>query len=181
MISEGNRAAEVIKRLRALVEKTPTRRERFSINGAIAEVFPLLEGQIRQKSISPQAVLAGDVPSILGDRIQLQQVMLNLIINAIDAMSETALPRNLVVTSAKGEANNEVLVTVRDTGKGLDEKSLDRLFEAFYTTKAHGMGIGLAVSRTIIQAHGGLLWARPNTPRGAVFAFTIPIEVEQDL
>ena len=95
-------------------------------------------------------------------------------------MSGTAVPRDLLVTSAKGEPN-EVMVAVRDFGTGLDEKSWDRLFEAFYTTKAQGMGIGLAVSRTIVQTHGGLLWARPNKPRGAVFAFTLPVNVEQAL
>jgi signal transduction histidine kinase len=104
----------------------------------------------------------------------LQQVILNLILNSIDAMSAVLPPRDLLVTSSKNETN-DVLVTLWDTGTGLDEKSLDRIFEAFYTTKAHGMGVGLAVSRTIVQTHGGLLWARPNKPRGAVFAFTLPV------
>jgi PAS domain S-box-containing protein len=178
VISEGNRAAEVIKRLRALVQKAPAQRERLSINEAITEVLPIIDVEIRRNSISLRTDLASDVPPILGDRIQLQQVMLNLMLNAIDAMSGTAPPRDLLVTSARGELN-EVLVTVRDTGTGLDEKSLDRLFEAFYTTKAQGMGIGLAVSRTIVQTHGGSLWARTNEPRGAVFAFTLPVNVEQ--
>ena len=180
MISEGNRAAKVIKRLRALVEKTPAQRERLSINDAITEILPVIDSEIRRNSISLRTELANDLPPISGDRIQLQQVMLNLILNAIDAMSGTAVPRDLLVTSAKGDPN-EVMVAVCDSGTGLDEKSLDRLFEAFYTTKAQGMGIGLAVSRTIVQTHGGLLWARPNKPRGAVFAFTLPVKVEQAL
>jgi C4-dicarboxylate-specific signal transduction histidine kinase len=179
VISEGNRAAEVIKRLRALVEKAPTQWERFNINDAITEVLPIIESEIRRNSISLRTELAGNLPAILGDRIQLQQVMLNLILNAIDAMRETTPPCDLLVTSAMGDTNKEVLVTVRDSGKGLDEKSLDRLFEAFYTTKAQGMGIGLAVSRTIVQAHEGLLWARPNKPHGAVFAFTLPLDPKQ--
>jgi len=134
--------------------------------------------EIQRKSISLRTDLATNVPAIFGDRIQLQQVILNLILNAIDAMSVTLSPRELLVISAKNETN-EVLVTVRDSGTGLDEKSIDRLFEVFYTTKAHGMGIGLAVSRTIVQTHGGLLWARPNTPRGAAFMFTLPADGEQ--
>jgi PAS domain S-box-containing protein len=178
VISEGNRAAQVIKRLRALVQKAPALRERLSINEAITEVLPIIDVEIRRNSISLRTDLASDLPRIFGDRIQLQQVILNLMLNAIDAMSGTAPPRDLLVTSARGELNG-VLVAVRDSGTGLDEKSLDRLFEAFYTTKAQGMGIGLAVSRTIVQTHGGSLWARPNEPRGAVFAFTLPVNVEQ--
>jgi PAS domain S-box-containing protein len=177
IINAGNRAAEVIKRIRALIEKAPPKRERLNINGAIKEVLALVEGEIQRKSISLHTDLASDVPLIFGDRIQLQQVILNLILNAIEAMSATLLPRELLVISAKNETN-EVLVTVRDSGTGLDEKSVDRLFEAFYTTKAQGMGIGLAVSRTIVQTHGGVLRARPNTPRGAAFMFTLPADGE---
>jgi two-component system sensor kinase FixL len=178
VISEGNRAAKVIKRVRALVEKAPTLRERLSVNDAITEVLPMIDAEIRRNAIALRTDLASDVPLIFGDRVQLQQVMLNLMLNAIDAMSGTDPPRDLLVTSARGESN-EVLVTVRDSGSGLDEKSLDRLFEAFYTTKAQGMGIGLAVSRTIVQAHGGSLWAQPNEPRGAAFAFTLPVNFER--
>jgi len=178
VIREGNRAAEVIKRVRALVEKAPTQRERLSVNDAITDVLPMIDAEIRRNAIALRTDLASDVPLIFGDRVQLQQVMLNLMLNAIDAMSGTDPPRDLLVTSARGESN-EALVTVRDSGSGLGEKSLDRLFEAFYTTKAQGMGIGLAVSRTIVQTHGGLLWAQPNEPRGAAFAFTLPVNVEQ--
>ena len=178
VIREGNRAAEVIKRLRALVEKAPTLREWLSVNDAITEVLPMIDAEIRRNAIALRTDLASDVPLIFGDRVQLQQVMLNLMLNAIDAMSGTDPPRDLLVTSARGESN-EVLVTVRDSGSGLDEKSLDRLFEAFYTTKAQGMGIGLAVSRRIVQTHGGFLWAQPNEPRGAVFAFTLPVNFER--
>jgi two-component system sensor kinase FixL len=178
IINAGNRAAKVVKRIRALIEKAPPQRERLNINGAITEVLALVQWEIQRKSISLRTDLASDVPLIFGDRIQLQQVIMNLILNAIDAMSVTLPPRELLVISAKNETN-EVLVTVQDSGTGLDEKSMDRLFEAFYTTKAQGMGIGLAVSRTIVQTHGGLLWAQPNTPRGAAFMFTLPADGEQ--
>jgi len=106
-------------------------------------------------------------------------VILNLVLNAIEAMSGVQSPRDLLVASAKSDSDDGVLVTVLDSGTGLDQNSLDRLFEPFFTTKAQGMGIGLAVSRTIIQAHGGLLWARPNSPRGAVFTFSVPAEGAQ--
>ena len=179
VIAAGERAAEVIKRVRALVEKTPPQREQFNINDAISEVLALIPGEIQRNSISLSTNFANDLPFILADRIQLQQVILNLVLNAIEAMSGVQSPRDLLVASTKSESNDGVLVTVLDSGTGLDEKSLDRLFEPFYTTKAHGMGIGLAVSRTIIQTHGGLLWARPNSPRGAVFAFNVPGKSKQ--
>jgi PAS domain S-box-containing protein len=174
VVHSGNRAAEVIKRIRALIAKAPSQRDQLSVNEAITEVLALVQGEIQRKTISLRTDLSTDIPHIFGDRIQLQQVILNLILNSIDAMSAVLPPRDLLVTSSKNETN-DVLVTVWDTGTGLDEKSLDRIFEAFYTTKAHGMGVGLAVSRTIVQTHGGLLWARPNKPRGAVFAFTLPV------
>jgi PAS domain S-box-containing protein len=177
VVHSGNRAAEVIKRIRALIAKAPSQRDQLSVNEAITEVLALVQGEIQRKSISLRTDLSTDIPRIFGDRIQLQQVILNLILNSIDAMSAVLPPRDLLVTSSKNETN-DVLVTVWDTGTGLDEKSLDRIFEAFYTTKAHGMGVGLAVSRTIVQTHGGLLWARPNKPRGAVFAFTLPVGAE---
>ena len=119
--------------------------------------------------------LAGDLPLVLGDRIQLQQVLLNLMINAIEAMSSDGDAQyKLVVRSARNAANG-VLVAVEDSGPGPDPKGLDRLFEAFYTTKTQGLGLGLAISRRIIEAHGGRLWASANAPRGAVFQFTLPV------
>jgi signal transduction histidine kinase len=129
--------------------------------------------------VALQTRLAGDVPVIVGDRIQLQQVILNLIMNSIEAMTGVASgPRELWVSSEKVEAK-DVLIAVRDSGPGLDPNSLDRLFEAFYTTKPHGLGMGLAISRSIIEAHGGRLWAAADAPRGAVFQFTLPIGSER--
>jgi signal transduction histidine kinase len=129
---------------------------------------------VHRNRVSTQTQLSSDLPLILGDRIQLQQVILNLIINAIEAMSEISEgPRELQVVSRKDESQG-VLVTVRDSGPGLDPESLDHLFTAFYTTKPQGMGMGLAISRSIIEAHGGRLWAVPNDGPGATFQFTLP-------
>jgi two-component system sensor kinase FixL len=179
MISAGSRAGEVIRRIRALVGKAPPLRDRLNINDAITEVIALIRGEIQRNHISLRTKLSTEVPLVLGDRIQLQQVILNLILNAMEAMSDVSpQPRELWVSSAK-DGPNGALVSVRDSGTGLDGTVLDRLFEAFYTTKAHGMGIGLAVSRTIIQAHGGRLWAAPNVPQGAIFQFTLPADGEE--
>lgn len=179
MISAGSRAGEVIRRIRALVGKAPPLRDRLNINDAITEVIALIRGEIQRNRISLRTKLSTDVPLVLGDRIQLQQVILNLILNAMEAMSDVSpQPRELSVSSAK-DGPNGALVSVRDSGTGLDGTVLDRLFETFYTTKAHGMGIGLAVSRTIIQAHGGRLWAAPNVPQGAIFQFTLPADGEE--
>jgi two-component system sensor kinase FixL len=179
MISAGSRAGEVIGRIRALIGKAPPLRDRLNINDAITEVIVLIRGEIQRNRISLRTKLSTDVPLVLGDRIQLQQVILNLILNAMEAMSDVSpQPRELSVSSAK-DGPNGALVSVRDSGTGLDGTALDRLFEAFYTTKAHGMGIGLAVSRTIIQAHGGRLWAAPNVPQGAIFQFTLPADGEE--
>src|SRR5258708_429647 len=172
MISAGSGAGEVIRGIRALVGKAPPLRDRLNINDAITEVIPLIRGEIQRNRISLRTKLATDVPLVLGDRIQLQQVILNLILNAMEAMSDVSpQPRELSVSSAKYGPNG-ALVSVRDSGTGLDGTVLDRLFEAFYTTKAHGLGIRLAVSRTIIQAHGGPLWAPPNRPHRTILPVT---------
>jgi PAS domain S-box-containing protein len=174
MVSAGRRAGEVITRIRALIAKSPPQQEPLNINDAITEVVALIDREVQRNRVSLQVDLAGDVPPILGDRIQLQQVVLNLMLNAIEAMNKVGdRRRDLSVATAKDEGNG-ALVTVRDSGIGLDATSVDRLFEAFYTTKAHGMGIGLAVSRTIIEAHGGRLWATPGKSQGAVFQFSLP-------
>jgi two-component system, LuxR family, sensor kinase FixL len=179
MISAGSRAGEVIRRIRALVGKAPPLRDRLNINDAITEVIALIRGEIQRNRISLRTTLSTNVPLVLGDRIQLQQVILNLILNAMEAMSDVnPQSRELSVSSAI-DGPNGALVSVRDSGTGLDGTVQDRLFEAFYTTKTHGMGIGLAVSRTIIQAHGGRLWAAPNVPLGAIFQFTLPADDEE--
>jgi signal transduction histidine kinase len=178
MIEAGNRAGRVINRIRALVGPSPPQRDLLNINETIAEVVALIQIEIQRNRIALRTKLSNDVPPVMGDRIQLQQVILNLALNAIEALSEISLPRELSVTSAKDESNG-VLVTVQDSGIGLGAAVPERLFDAFYTTKPNGMGIGLAVSRTIIQAHGGLLWATPGAPRGAIFQFRLPADGEE--
>jgi len=173
MINASNRAGEVISRIRAMVQKSSTSRDWLKINDTIFEVIALIRSEIQGNSILLRTELSNDVPLIYGDRIQLQQVILNLLMNAIEAMSAIGEHRELLVRSVKDDSNG-VLVEVRDSGPGLDQTTLDRLFEAFYTTKTHGMGMGLAISRTIIATHGGRLWATPDSPRGAIFRFTLP-------
>jgi two-component system, LuxR family, sensor kinase FixL len=178
IIADGHRASEIIGRIRALVKKSSPRKDRLDINETILEVIALARGEAQNNRVSLQTQLSSDLPLILGDRIQLQQVILNLIINAIEAMSEIGEgPRELLVGSRKDDSRG-VLVTVRDSGLGLDPKSLDHLFTAFYTTKPQGMGMGLAIGRSIIEAHGGRLWATANNDRGATFQFTLPADGE---
>jgi PAS domain S-box-containing protein len=176
IVRYGKRASDVIDRIRALIRKSPSRNDRLEINGAIREVIELARGEVVKTGVSVQTDLADGLPLIEGDRVQLQQVVLNLIINAVEAMSGVSKgARELLINTGKAEAGG-VLVVVRDSGPGLDPKSADRLFEAFYTTKPGGMGMGLAICRSIIEGHGGRLWASTNEPRGAVFQFTLPAE-----
>jgi C4-dicarboxylate-specific signal transduction histidine kinase len=172
VIADGHRAGEIIARIRALAKKAPSRKHWIDVNDTILEVIALARSQVQSNSVSLQTRLGEDLPLILGDRIQLQQVLLNLIINAIEAMNDVRDVRELSVSSANDDSRN-VLVAVRDSGPGLDPGALDRLFEAFYTTKPDGMGMGLAISHSIVEALGGRLWAEPNV-RGAVFQFTLP-------
>jgi PAS domain S-box-containing protein len=175
IVADGHRAGEIIGRIRAFVNKTPSRKDWVDINETIREVIALVRSEVYENRVSLQTQLSDDVPRILGDRIQLQQVILNLIINAIDAMNGISdAPRELLVGCAKDDSES-VLVAVRDSGPGLDPGSPDRLFQAFYTTKPQGMGLGLAISRSIVEAHGGRLWATANERRGAVFQFTLPM------
>ncbi len=175
IIGDAHRAGEIIRRIRALAKKSPPRNDCLNINETILEVIALAHGEIERNRVSLQTQLSSDVPVILGDRIQLQQVILNLIINAVEAMGGTSDgPRELLISSTKNDLQ-DLLVAVRDSGPGLDPNSLDHLFTAFFTTKPNGMGMGLAISRSIIEAHGGRLWATPNNGQGATFQFTLPI------
>jgi PAS domain S-box-containing protein len=175
VIAEGHRASEIISRIRTLVKKAPPRKDWLNVNEAIQEVLALAHSEVQRNGIVLGLHLAEAVPLILADRIQVQQVLLNLLMNAIEAMSDRGEgPRELVIRSDP-EGSQGVLVAVQDSGPGLDPQSVDRLFDAFYTTKSHGLGMGLAISRSIIEAHGGRLWATANVPRGVVFQFTLPI------
>ena len=174
IVSDGNRAGEVINRIRGMIQKTPPRKESLDVNQSIREVMALAGGEAMEGRVAVHAQLGEGLPLIQADRIQLQQVILNLIVNAVEAMTHTAdRPRDLLVSSEKTEAAG-VLVAVRDTGPGLAPASVEHVFDAFYTTKPGGLGMGLSISRSIIEAHGGRLWAEANEPRGAVFQFTLP-------
>ncbi len=174
IISNGFRASEVIDRIRALVKKAPLRSEQLDLNEVILEVIALTRSEVLRNGVSLRTELANGLPLVRGDRIQLQQVVLNLIMNAIEAMTEVGEgARELLIDTGK-DASDGALVAVRDSGPGLNPKSFDRLFNAFYTTKTSGMGMGLSICRSIIEAHGGRLWADANAPCGAVFQFTLP-------
>jgi PAS domain S-box-containing protein len=175
IIRDGNRAGEVIGGIRALVKKVPPRRELLDFNEAIREVIALTQTETRRNGVGLHSRLARDLPLVSADRVQVQQVMINLIVNAIEAMTGAGEgPRELTIISGADDAN--VVVEVQDTGPGLDPEKLDRLFQSFYTTKPDGIGMGLAISRSIAEAHGGYLSAAPNNPRGAVFRLTLPVE-----
>lgn len=174
IVSDGKRAGEVVGRIRGMIQKAVPRKERMDVNHAIREVIALTRGEAMKSRVSVEARLAEGLPPIEADRIQLQQVILNLIVNAVEAMAPaTDGPRFLLISTEKAEPGG-VLVVVRDTGPGLSPASVEHIFDAFYTTKPEGMGLGLSISRSIIEAHGGRLRARANVPRGAVFEFTVP-------
>ena len=178
IVADGKRAREVIARIRALTRRQAPRKERLDINHEIAEVLSLTEHELRSHAIVLRTDLYRALPRIVGDRVQLQQVLLNLIVNAIEAMSTVHdRPRELTIASRQDEADS-VLVDVRDSGTGFDSQRAEQVFEAFYTTKEEGIGIGLAISRSIVETHGGRLWATPNEPQGAVFRFSLPVTQE---
>jgi NO-binding membrane sensor protein with MHYT domain len=171
-IREANRASEVITRIRGLLKKGTPELSQLDVNEVIREVLRLAGNELGKAGVAVHTNLANDVPAVLADRVQLQQVLLNLIMNSIDAMSAVNdRPRELRITSA-GDAEG-ISVTVEDTGVGFDVEAADRIFRSFYTTKPHGIGMGLAISRSIVEAHGGHLWAEPRSPHGAVFRFTL--------
>jgi PAS domain S-box-containing protein len=174
IVRDTKRAGEVIKRIHGFVVKAPTIIEMLQINEAIREVVALTSGQASKSGVSVRVELAEDLPLVQGDRVQVQQVMLNLSINAIDAMSAVDGVRELMISTALGEPG-VVLVSVADSGHGVPPAHFERLFEPFYTTKASGMGMGLSICRSIVDAHGGRLWAEANIPRGAIFQFTMPV------
>jgi PAS domain S-box-containing protein len=173
IIRDGNRAGEVITRIRALLRKTDAEKSRLDINQIIRDVVTLTRNEATGKGVSLRMELGAGLPPVLGDRVQLQQVILNLIMNGIEATSSaTGRPRELLISSRQHESD-KALVAVRDSGVGLDGQDLEKLFDAFYTTKPQGLGMGLAISRSIVEDHGGQLWAAPNDGPGATFQFTL--------
>ena len=173
IVKEGNRAGEVVARIRALIKKVPARKDAVAINDAILEVIALTRTEAANNSVSVRTQLAEGLPRVQGDRVQLQQVLLNLIINAIEAMRDVGEEERELLISTRNEPDG-VSVEVRDSGPGFAPETLERVFEAFYTTKPGGLGMGLSICRSIIEAHGGRLWASANLPRGASFQFALP-------
>jgi len=175
IINDSTRAADIIAGVRGLVKNAPSRTGDLAINETILEVIALTRGEISINRVLVQTQLANDLPLVQGDRIQLQQVILNLIINAVEAMSQmNEGPRNILIST---ESEPGIVgVTVRDSGPGLPQTTTGRVFEAFYTTKPDGLGMGLSICRSIVEAHGGQLWTVPNEPHGAVFCFKLPVK-----
>jgi PAS domain S-box-containing protein len=173
IVKEGNRAGEVVGRIRALIKKAPARKDAVEINDAILEVIALTRTEAANNSVAVRTQLAEGLPRVQGDRVQLQQVLLNLIINAIEAMRDVGEEERELLISTRNEPDG-VSVEVRDSGPGFAPATRDRVFEAFYTTKPGGLGLGLSICRSIIEAHNGRLWASPNVPRGAIFGFIAP-------
>ena len=181
IIKDGYRASDVISRVRTLVKKAPPRKELVDLNEVIVEVSALAQSEARENNVLLKHALAGDLSPVLGDRVQLQQVILNLIINGLESMAKVNEgERELSVSSGTNESG-DLIVAVRDSGAGLNPVDFERVFDAFFTTKPEGMGMGLAICRTIIESHGGRLWATANSPHGAVFQFTLPPATKRDV
>jgi PAS domain S-box-containing protein len=181
IVNEGNRAAEVIERIRALIKKAPPRKEQVDINEAIRQVIELIRGEAIKHGTSVQTQLADGLQFVEGDRVQLQQVLLNLVINAIEAMSGVSDGMRELLVSTGNADGGYVLVAVRDSGPGFALDRAELLFAPFHTTKPTGLGMGLSICRSIIEAHGGRLWAGANVPCGAVFQFTLPVHPDVSL
>src|SRR5229473_4395918 len=177
IVKDGTRAAEIINRIRLLFKKGTPQRELVDINEVIREMIGFLRSEAARHNILVGTELATDLPQFMGDRVQLQQVMMNLMTNGIDAMKDADGTRKLAIKSQRAE-NEQILVTVSDTGVGLPAQEADQIFKAFFTTKPHGTGMGLSISRSIVESHDGRMWAAENSPRGASFCFTLPTKVE---
>jgi len=178
IVNSGIRAGNVLDRIRALIKKVPARTDRFDINDTILDVVTLTRSELSSNRVSLQTQFAQGLPLVQGVRVQLQQVILNLIVNAIEAMSGVSEGARELWINTELNASNGALVAVRDSGPGLDPASLEHLFDAFYTTKSSGMGMGLSICRSIVEAHGGRIWAEANRAQGAVFQFTLPSHAE---
>ncbi|HWP77304.1 MAG TPA: ATP-binding protein, partial [Methylomirabilota bacterium] len=177
VVKDGERAADVIGRIRALLSRSRVAHEPCDLAAIVQDVLPLVAPEMSRHGISLETGLAPELPRVLGDRIQLQQVLLNLLVNAAEAMRETPPERRRVVVRSTTESRDDgawAVLTVEDAGVGFREQDETRLFEAFYTTKPSGLGMGLSISRSIIERHGGRLWATPNPDHGATFHFALP-------
>ncbi len=178
VVKDATRAAEIISRIRLFFKKGTPQQELIDLSEVIQEMFVLLRNEANRYSIYVRSDCASDLPKIMADRVQLQQVFMNLILNAIDAMKTVNTGRELTIKSERRRGDNDVLISVSDTGMGLPAEQADQIFNAFFTTKPQGTGMGLGISRSIVESHGGRLWAENNSPRGASFCFTLPTKIE---
>jgi C4-dicarboxylate-specific signal transduction histidine kinase len=178
IVDNVTRASEIINHIGGLFQKAAPQRESMDVNEVIQEMVALLRSEATHYAISIKPRLQRSLPRVMGDRVQLQQVLMNLTLNGIDAMKETDRVKDLTITSEAGDG--EVVLSVSDTGPGIAPQHADRIFDAFYTTKSHGIGMGLAISRSIVESHGGRLWATNNAKQGANFHLTLPIESGTD-
>lgn len=180
IVRDANRASEVVQRIRALAKRTEPQMVSLDMNEVIREAVLLVQREVLSHGVSLRTELSADLPDVLGDRVQLQQVVINLLINGVEAMASiTDRPRELIIRAQQHE-RSQVLVAVLDCGIGIDSQTAEQLFSAFFTTKPSGMGMGLSISRSIIRAHGGRLWASPNPGHGAAFQFTVPVNVQRE-
>src|SRR3984893_6061258 len=177
IVKDSTRAAEIIGRIRLLFKKGTPQRELVDVNEVVREMIVLLRGEATRQNIVVGTKIEADLPQMMRDRVQLQQVLMNLMLNGIEAMKDVDGKRELVIKSRRAE-NEEVLVSVSDTGAGLPVQQADQIFKAFFTTKLEGTGMGLSISRSIVESHGGRLWAAENSPRGASFCFSLPTKSE---
>ena len=179
IVRDADRAKDIVARVRDHIKKAPPRKDWFEVNEAIEDVIVMARSAIDKNKVSVRTDFATNAISVEGDRVQLQQVVLNLVLNAVEAMSSVEDgARELSIRTEQSQTNG-VLIAVRDSGPGIDREHFDRVFDPFYTTKTSGVGMGLAICRSIIAAHRGRLWAEPNRPRGAIFQFTLPAGVEE--
>jgi C4-dicarboxylate-specific signal transduction histidine kinase len=174
IVGDADRAGAVVDRIREHIKKAPPRRQRFDLNEAINEVIVLARSAITENGVSVQTPLADGLLPVQGDRVQVQQVLLNLILNAVEAMGSVEVGARELVISSEQTKTDGILVAVRDSGLGIDPENRERVFDTFYTTKSGGAGTGLSICRSIIDGHGGRLWAEASAPRGVVFQFTLP-------
>ncbi|MFY9899823.1 MAG: ATP-binding protein, partial [Xanthobacteraceae bacterium] len=175
IVRDGHRAGDIIKTIRALARKSRPELTRLEMNDVITEVLALTRGELRRHDVSLEIELSDGLETVMADRIQVQQVILNLVMNGIEAMSTIMDRPRVLRVSSRIDGPDSVLIAVTDTGTGLDPTKMDQIFDAFFTTKSEGMGMGLSICRSIIEAHGGRLWASPNPPHGSVFQFTVPV------
>jgi PAS domain S-box-containing protein len=180
VVKDGERAAQIIARIRALVKRGTTERNALPVNEVISEALGFTRAELERQKVAIRTELDGDLPAVLGDRVQLQQVLVNLILNARDAMADLPGGTAKLTVGSRREPSGEVLVEVRDCGRGIDRAQADRIFEAFFSTKPTGLGMGLSVSRSIVEMHGGRIWATPNDGPGATMRFTLPAVPQGD-